>query len=110
VRKLVVVSGTFRGDGKYPEVRGFTAAFAPVRAPPPKAIAWRWAAGLARAHPRLDSATVAADAILGRRLAPNRERPVASPAEATARERSDGVGPALTPAPNPPGRRRRGVS
>ncbi len=29
VRKLVVVSGTFRGDGEFPEVRAFAAAFAP---------------------------------------------------------------------------------
>ena len=29
VRKLVVVSGTFRGDGEFPEIRAFEAAFAP---------------------------------------------------------------------------------
>ena len=29
VRKLVVISGTFRGDGEYPELRAFTAAFEP---------------------------------------------------------------------------------
>lgn len=29
VRKLVVLSGTFRGDGEFPEIRAFEAAFAP---------------------------------------------------------------------------------
>jgi pimeloyl-ACP methyl ester carboxylesterase len=29
VRKLVVVSGTYRGDGEYPEIRAFTRSFSP---------------------------------------------------------------------------------
>lgn len=30
VRKLVVVSGTYRGDGEYPEIRAFTSSFDPA--------------------------------------------------------------------------------
>ena len=30
VRKLVVVSGRFRSDGEYPEIRAFEQAFAPA--------------------------------------------------------------------------------